>query len=150
MVPSLPQRHPFLLTWQSFRERANVWLYKSKESVLGTFQWLNLLVNVMALVVLALYYGYAHEPETATLLFQLVKASFGFYVFHYGIRGLYHFHPSQFLRETWPEGIVMALLLAEGAGDVVLGTPLLGEALNRLVPSITDFSTVLILSLIHI
>ena len=144
MVPALPRRHPLLLTWQSFRERANVWLYNSKESVLGTFQWLNLLVNVMALVVLALYYGYAHDSDTSTLLFQLVKASFGFYVFHYGLRVLYHFHPRQFLRETWPEGLVMALLLVEGTGDVLWGTPFLGEALNRLVPSITDFSTVLI------
>ena len=97
------------MSLQSFRERVNVWLYDSKERVLGAFQWLTLLVNLSALSVLAVYYGYDHDAETAERLFDVVKFSFAFYVLHYGVRVLYHFHPKTFFRETW----------AEGLGDVV-------------------------------
>ena len=95
------------MSLQSFRERVNVWLYDSKERVLDAFQWLTLLVNLSALSVLAVYYGYDHDAETAQRLFDVVKFSFAFYVLHYGVRVLYHFHPKTFFRETWAEGLVM-------------------------------------------
>ena len=132
------------MTWQSFRERANVWLYDSKESVLGTFQWLTLLVNLSALSVLAIYYGYEHDAETSASLFDVVKFSFGFYVLHYLVRVLYHFHPTTFFKETWAEGLVMAVLLVEGVGDLLWGSPPLGQGLAVLMPSIGDFSTFLV------
>ncbi|MGB0179365.1 MAG: TrkH family potassium uptake protein [Flavobacteriales bacterium] len=132
------------MTWQSFRERANVWLYDSKERVLGTFQWLTLLVNLSALSVLAIYYGYEHDAETSASLFDVVKFSFGFYVLHYLVRVLYHFHPTTFFKETWAEGVVMAVLLVEGVGDLLWGSPPLGQGLAVLMPSIGDFSTFLV------
>ena len=94
-----------------------MWLYDSKERVLGTFQWLTLLVNLSALSVLAIYYGYEHDAETSASLFEAVKFSFGFYVLHYLVRVLYHFHPTTFFKETWGEGLVMAVLLVEGVGE---------------------------------
>ena len=132
------------MTWQSFRERANVWLYDSKERVLGTFQWLTLFVNLSALSVLAIYYGYEHDAETSASLFDVVKFSFGFYVLHYLVRVLYHFHPTTFFKETWAEGLVMAVLLVEGVGDLLWGSPPLGQGLAVLMPSIGDFSTFLV------
>ena len=132
------------MTWQSFRERANVWLYDSKERVLGTFQWLTLLVILSALSVLAIYYGYEHDAETSASLFDVVKFSFGFYVLHYLVRVLYHFHPTTFFKETWAEGVVMAVLLVEGVGDLLWGSPPLGQGLAVLMPSIGDFSTFLV------
>jgi len=121
-----------------------VWLYDSKERVLGTFQWLTLLVNLSALSVLAIYYGYEHDTETSASLFDVVKFSFGFYVLHYLVRVLYHFHPTTFFKETWAEGVVMAVLLVEGVGDLVWGSPPLGQGLAVLMPSIGDFSTFLV------
>ena len=132
------------MTWQSFRERANVWLYDSKDQVLGAFQWLTLLVNLSALSVLAIYYGYEHDAATSKALFDVVKISFGFYVLHYVVRVLYHFHPSTFFRETWAEGLVMGLLLIEGVGDVLFGAPPLGAALAVMMPSIGDVSAFLV------
>ena len=121
-----------------------MWLYDSKERVLGTFQWLTLLVNLSALSVLAIYYGYAHDAETSASLFDVVKFSFGFYVLHYLVRVLYHFHPTTFFKETWAEGVVMAVLLVEGVGDLLWGSPPLGQGLAVLMPSIGDFSTFLV------
>jgi Trk-type K+ transport system membrane component len=131
------------LSWQQFRERANVWLYDSKERVLGTFVWLNLAVNLTALAVLAIYFGYSHTEETSSQLFGVVKLSFGFYVLHYVVRVVYHFQPRQFFRETWAEGLLMLLLLVEGTGDVLFGTPFVGAALSS-IPGITDASTLLV------
>ena len=121
-----------------------MWLYDSKDRVLGTFQWLTLLVNLSALSVLAIYYGYEHDAETSASLFDVVKFSFGFYVLHYLVRVLYHFHPTTFFKETWAEGVVMAVLLVEGVGDLLWGSPPLGQGLAVLVPSIGDFSTFLV------
>ena len=132
------------MNWQGFRERINVRLYESKDAVLGLFQWLNLGVNLTALVVLAVYVGYAHSEATSAALFDVVKGSFAFYVLHYGVRLLYHFHPKQLLRETWGEGLIMGLLLLEGLGDLFFGGPFLGDALSRLMPGISNVSTFLI------
>ena len=121
-----------------------MWLYDSKERVLSTFQWLTLLVNLSALSVLAIYYGYEHDAETSASLFDVVKFSFGFYVLHYLVRVLYHFHPTTFFKETWAEGMVMAVLLVEGVGDLLWGSPPLGQGLAVLMPSIGDFSTFLV------
>ena len=121
-----------------------MWLYDSKERVLSTFQWLTLLVNLSALSVLAIYYGYEHDAETSASLFDVVKFSFGFYVLHYLVRVLYHFHPTTFFKETWAEGVVMAVLLVEGVGDLLWGSPPLGQGLAVLMPSIGDFSTFLV------
>ena len=121
-----------------------MWLYDSKERVLGTFQWLTLLVNLSALSVLAIYYGYEHDAETSASLFDVVKFSFGFYVLHYLVRVLYHFHPTTFFKETWAEGVVMAVLLVEGVGDLLWGSPPLGQGLAVLMPNIGDFSTFLV------
>ena len=118
-----------------------MWLYDSKDQALGLFQWLNLTVNLSALVSLAIYYGYDHSAETAGQLFGVVKFSFGFYVLHYLVRVLYHFHPKAFFRETWAEGLLMALLAIEGAGDLLLGMPLLGSAVSTVLPNATDLST---------
>ena len=74
-------------------------------------------------------------PETAGQLFGVVKFSFGFYVLHYLVRVLYHFHPKTFFRETWGEGLLMALLAVEGAGDLFLGMPLLGSAVSTVCPT---------------
>ena len=117
---------------------------QSKSQVLQVFQWLNLIVNLVALAVLAIYYGYDHNAPTSDALFRVVKVSFGFYLLHYFIRALYHFHPKEFFRQTWAEGIVMGVLLVEGVGDLLLGSPPLGEALATLVPSIGDFSTIVV------
>ncbi|HBE11509.1 MAG TPA: hypothetical protein DCY76_03630, partial [Flavobacteriales bacterium] len=68
------------MNFQEFRERINVGLYQSKDRVLGGLKILNLLVSASALFVLALYYGYPNESETAIQLLGYVKFSFGFYV----------------------------------------------------------------------
>ena len=78
-------------------------------------------------------------------LLSFVKFSFGFYVFHYLVRIIYDFHPLTFLKENWFEGVVMALLVIEGIGDLFFDRLLLEPLLIALgFDSYTDFSTIFI------
>ena len=115
------------MSWDEFRERANVWLYSSKERVLAGFKIANLLVSSAALVVLSFYYGFPHDSETAGFLLNIVRASFGFYVLHYVTKILYDFQPIELIRRTWFEAAVMVLLLVEGFSEIFTGELLIAR-----------------------
>ena len=117
---------------QEFRERANVVLYSSKERVLSTLKVLNLLVSASTMVILAMYYGFPNDSETATFLLSWVKTSFFFYVFQYVTKVMYEFHPLQFIRRTWFEGLVMSILVIEGLSDLLTGNLFIGGFIQSL------------------
>jgi len=110
------------MTFNDFRERGNVYLYKSKSRNLGILKLLNLVVSLTALIVLAFYYGYPSSPQSEINLMNIMRFSFGFYVSHYLIKILYDFHPAQFIRRTWLEGIVMLVLIIEGISHQIFDT----------------------------
>jgi len=133
------------MQFQEFRERVNVFLYGSKNGVLASLKALNLLVSVSALFVLAIYYGFPNESDTATQLLQFVKFSFGFYVFQYLTRLLYDFQPREFLKRTWFEGAVMTVLVVEGISDLLTGELVIGKFTQSIgFDSISDFYTIFI------
>ena len=130
---------------QEFRERANVVLYSSKERVLSTLKVLNLLVSASTMVILAMYYGFPNDSETATFLLSWVKTSFFFYVFQYVTKVMYEFHPLQFIRRTWFEGLVMSILVIEGLSDLLTGNLFIGGFIQSLgFGSIQDVYTLFI------
>lgn len=110
------------MTFNDFREIGNVYLYKSKSRNLGILKLLNLIVSLTALVVLAIYYGYPNTAQSDQNLMDIMRLSFGFYVVHYLIKILYDFHPAEFLRRTWIEGIVMIVLIIEGVSHLFFDT----------------------------
>jgi len=110
------------MTLDDFRERGNVYLYKSKSRNLGILKILKLFVSFTALVVLAIYYGYPYTPESDILLMNIMRMSFGFYVFHYLIKLIYDFHPWEFIKRTWFEAIIMVILVLEGASHLLFDT----------------------------
>jgi Trk-type K+ transport system membrane component len=110
------------MTLKDFRERSNVYLYKSKSRNLGILKILKLFVSFTALVVLAMYYGYPYTPESDILLMNIMRMSFGFYVLHYLIKIIYDFHPWEFIKSTWFEAIIMVILIIEGASHILFNT----------------------------
>ena len=102
------------MSWQKFRERANLFLYGNKEVVLGTGKILNIIVSLIAIATLVYYYGFQLDLDTSENLLMVIKFSFLFYVVHYLLRFIYDFHPIVFLRQTWFEGVLMFLLTIEG------------------------------------
>jgi trk system potassium uptake protein TrkH len=133
------------MTLREFRERVNVHLYSSKETVLRVFRVLNFLVSTSALVLLAAFYGFPHESDTADLLLQGVTGSFIFYVFHYVVRVVYEFHPWTFIKRTWFEALVMSILVVEGASDLLTGHLLVEPILSSMgIESVRDVYTLFI------
>jgi len=133
------------MNFQEFRERANVMLYGSKDRVLGILRGLNLVVSASALFVLALYYGFPYESETASRLLGFVKITFGFYVLQYVTRILYDFQPREFIRKTWFEAAVMVVLVIEGVSDLFTGDLLISRFIQSVgFNSISDFYTIFI------
>ena len=133
------------MTLRDFRERVNLSLYESKAKNLKIFKILKLFISLIALVVLSFYFGYPQTPDSSSSLLGFVKFSFVFYVLHYLIRIIYDFHPLQFLKEHWFEGIVMSLLVIEGVSDLFFDSLLLEPMLIAMgIDSYTDFSTIFI------
>lgn len=133
------------MTLREFRERGNLFLYESKARNLGILKILNLLISLGALVVLAIYYGYPQTDESSAQLLGFVRFSFGFYIFHYIVRFIYDFHPVDFLKQHWFEGVVMAILTLEGISYLFSGSCLLVPLIERLgINSYTDLTTIFI------
>ena len=130
---------------RKLRERVNLFLYGNKEKVLITFKWLNILVSLTAVGTLVFYYGYQHSEQTEEMLLGVIKMSFAFYVLHYITRFIYDFHPLEFLRKTWFEGLLMFLLTVEAIAYNLFDTLVLERIAHASgFESISDLSTLFI------
>lgn len=133
------------MSLQTFRERANLFLYGHKEQLLGIIKYLNLIVTAIAVFTLVYYYGYQHNAEEKIMLLKIIKGSFAFYVVHYLIRFIYDWHPAQFLKSTWFEGAMMLVLTVEAIAFNLFDVLLLEKLFQSLgFTGITDLSAVFI------
>lgn len=131
--------------FKSFREKVNLFLYDTKNVVLKTGRFLNLLVSLFMIGVLVYYYGFDHSPEEREQLLFFVKGSFAFYILHYLTRLIYDFDPGEFLRRTWFEGFLMLILVVEGIAYNFFDVLLLEAIFQRLgFTSFSDLSTIFI------
>ena len=120
------------MTLNEFRERGNVYLYNSKLKNLGILKILNLIVSSIAMVTLAIYYGFPHSAESDVNMLNVMRYSFSFYVVHYLIKFIYTFHPLEYLKKTWFEAVVMSILVIEGASHIFTGSLLIVPLLKKL------------------
>lgn len=133
------------MSLQTFRERANLFLYGHKEQLLRITKYVSLIVTAIAVFTLVYYYGYQHDEEEKALLLRIVKGSFAFYVVHYLIRFIYDWHPAQFLKSTWFEGSLMLILTIEAASYNLFDVLLLEKIFESLgFTGITDLTAVFI------
>lgn len=101
---------------RNFREKINIALYESKNRNLRLLRILSFLVSLVAIGSLCYFYGWPQTPESRSNLLMVVQSSFGFYVLHYVIKIIYDFHPLQFIKRSWFQGLLMLLLVIEGIG----------------------------------
>jgi len=116
----------------NIRERFNIVLSGHKEKLLRGAKLANGVVSFIGVLTLIFYYGFQHTEENEILIFNIIKGSFAYYVFHYLLRLVYDFHPLKFLRRTWYEGLIMLWLVVEGFSHIFYGTMLLSEFLEYL------------------
>ncbi|MFN9802131.1 MAG: hypothetical protein ACK54P_19085, partial [Bacteroidota bacterium] len=120
------------MSWQQFRERVNLYLFKNKERALGTFKALNILITLSAIGTMVWMYGFQLNPADEHVAFVLIKSSFVFYVIQYIAKLIYDFNPREFLKRTWFEGLMMSILVIEGVAYSVGGELLISRIFIRL------------------
>jgi trk system potassium uptake protein len=133
------------MSWQQFRERANLYLFKNKERNLGVFKGINMLITLAAIGTLVWVYGFQLSPAQERIAFTLIRTSFVFYVLHYLVKIIYDFSPGKFIRRTWFEGLIMLVLVIEGTVYTLTGNLLISILFSRLgVESAVGLSTLFI------
>lgn len=133
------------MSLNNLREKLNILLYDSKEKVLRNMRILSVIVSVFTLGTLVYYYGYEQTLESKEQLLWIIKGSFVFYILQYLTRFIYDFHPKAFLRRTWFEAFMIAVLIVEGVANFFFDTLLIHSLFVELgFKSFTEFSTVFI------
>ena len=131
------------MSYNSSREKLNIWLYESKVKVLYWFKIVRLLISVCAISSIVSYYGFEHDAVTQENLMDGIKASFAYYIIHYFVRYIYTFDPRKFFRKTWFEALLMLFLLAEGVTDICFDYIIMESFFRSIgIQSFSDFSTV--------
>lgn len=92
------------------REAVNLRLYDHKDVVIKTLRVASLLISVVAVATLIFYYGFKLQPHQLRWVELIIRGSLGFYLLKYALRIVYDFHPLQFIRSTWIEGMLMFLI----------------------------------------
>jgi potassium uptake TrkH family protein len=99
---------------KSFREAVNIKLYGSKKQMATVLNYFSALVSLVVLSSLVYYYGYPAERVNRNVILGLIHFSLGFYVLKYVVGYVYSFQPMTYFRETWREGIAIALIAING------------------------------------
>ncbi|MCC6599211.1 MAG: hypothetical protein IT223_00890 [Crocinitomicaceae bacterium] len=115
------------MSWQHFREKVNLFLFRNKPVVLKIFKGTNIAVNLIALSSVLWMYGFRLSPEEEQLAIRIIRFSFGFYIIHYFIRFIYDFNPIGFIKSTWFEGLMIFILLFEGISHTFYDTLWIGK-----------------------
>lgn len=109
----------------SIREAINLKLYDHKTRVIRTMRIMSFGFSLLALLALIYYHGYNTSEEERTWIALIIRSSLGFYVVKYFVRILFDFHPRQFFRDTWLEGILILLILLNGISRFLFNFPLI-------------------------
>lgn len=130
---------------ESFRKKANLKLYSSKELVLRVFRWFHVLVALAMVGVMVVYYGFPQTESSEAYLSQLIEYGFGFYILNFIIKFVYDFNPVKFFLKNKFETAVIFFLVIEGLAYNLFGELLIARFFIWMgFDGFSDFSYVLI------
>ncbi|MDX1653378.1 MAG: potassium transporter TrkG [Brumimicrobium sp.] len=112
---------------KDFREKVNLKLYSSKNTVLSFFRVAHVIVALSMIGVLVYYYGFPQTEDSRDSLLRIIEYSFLFYILRFFVKFVYDFNPVDFFKRNWFETIVIFLLLAEGISYNLFDTLLLSD-----------------------
>ncbi|MFP5471504.1 MAG: TrkH family potassium uptake protein [Bacteroidia bacterium] len=127
------------------RERINIKLFESKTQVLLIVRLLHIFVALSSIAAMIYYYGFPRTDFSHKIFFNIIQTSFTFYVVRFFIKILYHFHPLQFIKSHWLEGLTVLFLIVEGLNNIIFGRLLLPQLFVSMgFDSFEGFSTLFI------
>ena len=132
------------MTIREFREKVNLSLYSSKNTVTLIQRIVMALVTLTAFGALIHYYGFPQTFESKNRLIEIFKFSFVVYIINYILKYIYDFEPVNFFKRTWFEGILMLILVVEGISYNLFGDLLLSSVFENVGIEITTYSNLLI------
>ena len=104
------------MSLNSWRERINISIYGSKDSVLSWLKASSIFVSLTAISALIFYHGFFLEEGTKRSLIMILHLSFAFYVIKYFLGFFYSFQPLSYLRNSWFEGLLMLFIFIDFVG----------------------------------
>ena len=110
------------MNYQDFREKVNLRIYDSKGIVLRVFSILNAIVSLFCFGLLIYYYGFPLTNTENVFTFNLIQASFAFYILRFLVIIVYDFDLKNFFRRNKFRTFIMAFLLIEGISYNLFGT----------------------------
>lgn len=114
----------------TFRERVNLKLFSSKETVLMIFRIQSSLIATISIALLIYIVGFPQNDEIRHLEIFFMKFLFGFYILNYIVRFLYTFEPRKYFRSTWLELSLVILLIIEALGTLIFDASLVRSLLS--------------------
>ncbi|PKV63168.1 TrkH family potassium uptake protein [Pontibacter ramchanderi] len=112
-------------------EGLNRALYGSKLKAYALMRRTTYLLAILSVGLLIYAHGIAQEPATIQLLFNAIDAILSIFVVIYLLRILYAFERVKFLKRTWFEGVLMALIFINEVTTYGLGESIIYTVLER-------------------
>ncbi|MBF8962589.1 ATPase [Pontibacter sp. FD36] len=106
-------------------EQLNRLLYGSKLRAYMLMRRTTYTLTIVAIGLLLYAHGVVTNPETIQLIFYAIDAILGVFVVIYLLRILYGFERVKFLRRTWFEGVLMAIILVNHVGTYLFDFPVI-------------------------
>jgi len=118
---------------QKLRTQINIYLFDSKERVLQSLRYISfvLMFSVMAGVVY--FYGFPKTAASIQFNSLLTRSSLVFFLFRFLILLFYDFHPLQFIRKRWAEGLILLLFFVDAVAPVFFDKLLYFKSLKNFV-----------------
>ena len=105
---------------QSIREKINLALYDSKDSVLRLFKIGSFLIATCIIGLLVYQFGFRPSQETKEWIVLAIKVSFFFYILKYLIDILYSYEPIKLIKESAFEGLLLLINFSECYKSAIL------------------------------
>jgi trk system potassium uptake protein len=113
-------------------EGLNRALYGSKLRAYALMRRTTYLLAVISVGLLIYAHGIAQKPATIQLLFNAIDAILSIFVVIYLLRILYTFERKKFLRRTWFEGLLMAIIFLNEVSTYGLGESVIYTFFDRI------------------
>ncbi|HEY4652658.1 MAG TPA: potassium transporter TrkG [Pontibacter sp.] len=104
-------------------EQLNRALYGSKLTAYSLMRRTTYVLTILSVGLLVYAHGVVESPVELQLLYYAIDGILTIFVLIYILRILYTFERVKFLRRTWFEGVLMAVILVNQVGTYLLGIP---------------------------
>ena len=95
------------------RERINISLFDSKERVALILRRISMLFMLVVFAGIIYYYGFPKTESSVYINMILIRSILVYFLIRFLILFFYDFHPLQFLKERWFEGLVLLLFFID-------------------------------------